>query len=108
MFQSITKYYKQNDQQIFVMLGQLAVFIAAISAIIYFVLQISTWNGFRFDPFLTIALVYIVYKQNQVLKSIQLQNQQNIQILGKLVDVKISKSTLSDEPTKPARKLKVK
>jgi hypothetical protein len=90
MFQSISKYYKQNDQAIFVMLGQLAVFAAIISVLIYSVMQVSTWNGFRFDPFLTIALVYIMYQQNKVLKSIQLQNQQNIQILSRLVEKQYS------------------
>jgi hypothetical protein len=108
MFQSIIKYYKQNDQQIFVMLGQLAVFLIAIAFLIYSVLQISTWNGFQFDPFLTIALVYIVYQQNKVLKSIQLQNQQNMQILAKLVDVKLPKVSVNVESTKAAKKLKAK
>lgn len=86
MFQSISKYYKQNDQIIFVMLGQLAVFAAIITLLVLSVMQVSTWNGFRFDPFLTIALVFIMYQQNKVLKSIQDQNQQNIQILSKLID----------------------
>ncbi len=104
MFQSILKYYKQNDQVIFVMLGQLAVFGLIIAAIIYAVLQISTWRGFQFDPFLTISLVYIVYLQNKVLKSIQFQNQQNIQILSKLVE----KQTAEKASTKLAVKKAVK
>lgn len=93
MFQKWFKFANQNSDKIYVALGQLAIFVAVIWAVAYSVLQISTWNGFQFDPFLTIALVYIVYQQNKVLKSIQLQNQKNIEILGKLVEPKV-KNTL--------------
>jgi len=93
MFQKWFKFANQNSDKIYVALGQLAIFVAVIWIVVYSILQISTWNGFQFDPFLTIALVYIVYQQNKVLKSIQLQNQKNIEILGKLVEPKV-KNTL--------------
>jgi len=89
MFQKWIKFANQNSDKIYVALGQLAIFVAVIWVIVYSILQISTWRGFQFDPFLTIALVYIVYQQNKVLKSIQLQNQKNIEILGKLVEPKV-------------------
>jgi hypothetical protein len=93
MFQKWFKFANQNSDKIYVALGQLAIFVAVIWVVVYSILQISTWRGFQFDPFLTIALVYIVYQQNKVLKSIQLQNQKNIEILGKLVEPKV-KNTL--------------
>jgi hypothetical protein len=88
MFQKWFKFANQNSDKIYVALGQLAILVAVIWVVVYSILQISTWRGFQFDPFLTIALVYIIYQQNKVLKSIQLQNQKNIEILGKLVEPK--------------------
>lgn len=86
MFQKWVRYSSQNSDKIFITLGQIGLFVAAIAAIIYSILQVSTWRGFQFDPFLTIGLIYIVFQQNMVLKSIQHQNQKNMEIMNKLVE----------------------